>query len=121
MYDMAEYNAKKTFTDVSLTVFLSQKTVLASKLYKKTSLANVYSSLIKLNLLLEAALRRCFSKQEFLETLQYSHENTCVGVCNFIKRRLQRGCFAVNIAKFPRTVFSTEHLLWLLLCLFFLT
>ena len=32
-----------------------------------------------------------------------------------IKRRLQRKCFRVNIAKFLRTAFSLEQLLWLLL------
>ena len=35
--------------------------------------------------------------------------------CNFIKKRIQHRCFAVNIAKFIRTVFFTEHLWWLLL------
>ena len=30
--------------------------------------------------------------------------------CNFIKKRLQHRCFPVNIAKFPRKAFSTEHL-----------
>ena len=32
-----------------------------------------------------------------------------------IKRRLQRRCFPVNIAKFLRTIFSIEHIWWLLL------
>ena len=32
-----------------------------------------------------------------------------------IKRRLQRKCFPVNIAKFLRTAFSLEQPLWLLL------
>ena len=58
-------------------------------------------------------------------TSQYSQENTCTGVfsnevaslkdCNYIKERLQHGCFPVNIAKFLRTAFLTEHLRWLLL------
>ena len=34
---------------------------------------------------------------------------------HFIKKRLQHSCFPVNIAKFLRTNFSTEHLRWLLL------
>ena len=61
----------------------------------------------------------------FSNILQYSQENTCVGVpfkesCRFearksIKRRLQHRCFPVNIAKFLRTAFSIEQLLWLLL------
>ena len=33
----------------------------------------------------------------------------------FIKKRLQHGCFSVNIAKFLRTAFSIEHLWGLLL------
>ena len=35
--------------------------------------------------------------------------------CNFIKKRLQQRCFLVNITKFLRTHFFTEHLQWLLL------
>ena len=31
--------------------------------------------------------------------------------CNFVKKRIQHRCFPVNIAKFLRTAFSTEHLL----------
>ena len=34
---------------------------------------------------------------------------------NFIKKRLQRSCFPVNIAKFLRITSSIEHLRWLLL------
>ena len=30
--------------------------------------------------------------------------------CNFIKKRLQHRCFPVNIVKFLRTAFYTEHL-----------
>ena len=58
-------------------------------------------------------------------TSQYSQESTCIEVfsnevaslkdCNYIKKRLQHGCFPVNIAKFLRTAFLTEHLRWLLL------
>ena len=36
---------------------------------------------------------------------------------NFIKKRLQRRFFPVNIAKFLRTTFFIEHLWWLLLTL----
>ena len=32
-----------------------------------------------------------------------------------LKKRLQHRCFFVNVAKFLRTLFLTEHLLWLLL------
>ena len=35
--------------------------------------------------------------------------------CNFMKNRLQHRCFPVNIAKFLRTAFFTEHFRWLFL------
>ena len=35
--------------------------------------------------------------------------------CNFIKKRLQHTFFPVKFAKFLRTPFFTEHVLWLLL------
>ena len=35
--------------------------------------------------------------------------------CNFIKKRLQHKCLAVNIAKFLRTYFFVKHLQWLFL------
>ena len=35
--------------------------------------------------------------------------------CNFIKKRLQHGCFPVNIAKFLRKALLIEHFGWLLL------
>ena len=38
--------------------------------------------------------------------------------CNFIKKRLQHGCFPVNIAKCLRTAFFKEHLRWLFLLKF---
>ena len=38
--------------------------------------------------------------------------------CNFIKKRLRHRCFPVNVAKFLRTRFFTEHLRWLLQDLF---
>ena len=33
--------------------------------------------------------------------------------CNFIKKRLQHTSFPVNIGKFLRTVFCTEHFRWM--------
>ena len=47
----------------------------------------------------EAAIHRCSSQQVFLKISQYLQEN------NFIKTRLQRRCFPVNLAKFSKTVF----------------
>ena len=61
--------------------------------------------------LAKAVVRRCFSEWVFLKLLQYSKENTWVG----ISLRLQLKCFLFNIAKFLRRVFFTEHLRWLLL------
>ena len=44
MYDMAENNAKKNFTEVSLTNFISLKKSFSFKIMqKKTSLTNIYS------------------------------------------------------------------------------
>ena len=73
----------------------------------------------------EAAVRRYFSKQVFLEISQYSQQITCVGVSfkkvaglnasNVIKKRLQHRCSPVNFAKFLRTAFFIENLRWLLL------
>ena len=34
--------------------------------------------------------------------------------CNFVRKRLQKRCFRVIIAKFLRTAFFIEHLQWLL-------
>ena len=35
--------------------------------------------------------------------------------CNFIKKWLEHRCISVNIAKFLKTYFFTEHIWWLLL------
>ena len=70
---------------------------------------------------IEAAVCRCYFKNNFPKILQYSHERTCVGVlfnnvpgpqaCNLIKKDSNTNAFIVNIAK----PFYTEHLRWLLL------
>ena len=53
----------------------------------------------------EAATCRCSSKKLFVNILQYSQKNTCVGVsfksCNFIKKRL----FSCEYCEILRTVF----------------
>ena len=48
----------------------------------------------------EAVVRRCFSKQVFLNIWQISPENTYVGICNFIKKRLQHRYFPVKFTNF---------------------
>ena len=59
----------------------------------------------------EAVVRRCSSKQLLL-ILRHIHRKTPVlniFLINFIKKRLQRRCFPVNIAKFLRTAFFIKH------------
>ena len=65
-------------------------------------------------------LNSIFRKQAFTDVLQNRcpykfrniHRKTPATILN---KRLQHRCFLVNIAKFLRTTFSIEHLLWLLL------
>ena len=45
---------------------------------------------------------------------QVLQQSSGVQACNFIKKRLQHGCFPVNIPKVLRTAFFTEQFLWLL-------
>ena len=40
---------------------------------------------------------------------------TVLKACNFIKKRLQQGCFPVSIPKVLGTIFFIEQLRWLLL------
>ena len=79
--------------------------------------------------------RTSSARKVFLDISQNLQKNACVWVSflielqdetrNFIKkealallkRRLWHRCFPVNFAKFLRTTFFTEHLLWLLLIL----
>ena len=42
-------------------------------------------------------------KKVFLKISGISQENTCAGVGNFIKKRLQHRCFPVKFAKFLKT------------------
>ena len=53
-------------------------------------------------------------KKLLLKILEYSQENTCVGV-SFIKRRAQHRCFPVNIAKCLRTPILKNSYEWRLL------
>ena len=61
---------------------------------------------------------RCYSKQLFLARnfTNLTGKHLCWGAtCNFIKKRLQHGCFPMKSAKLLRTSFFTEHFRWLLL------
>ena len=61
----------------------------------------------------EAATRVVLYKKLLLKISQYSQENTCVEA-SFIKRRFQRRCFPVNIAKCLRTPILKNNCKWLL-------
>ena len=55
--------------------------------------------------MVEAAIEGALLKKMFLIILQYSQENTCVGVagleaCNFIKKRLNQGAFLWILGNF---------------------
>ena len=75
----------------------------------------------------EAVTQICSVKKVFLTFLQNSQENTCARAsffnkvlglrseaCNLIKNIIWHRDFPVNFAKFLKTYFLTEHLLWLL-------
>ena len=62
----------------------------------------------------EAVLRSCSVKKAFLEISQNSQENACARVSS-LKMRFWHSCFPVNLGKFLRTSFLTDHLWWLLL------
>ena len=79
-------------------------------------------------MLSEAVAQVCSVKNVFLEILQNSQENPCARVPFFnkvawqspttsLKKRLRHRGFTVNFAKFLRTLFLTEQLRWLHLCL----
>ena len=73
----------------------------------------------------ETVVRRCSVKKVLLEMSQNSQGNTCASLffnkvadlksATLLKKRLWDRCFPVNFAKFLRTPFLIEHLLWLLL------
>ena len=70
----------------------------------------------------EAVVRRCSVRKVSLEISQNSQESTWVRNSFLIKlqdlkKSLWHRCFHVNVAKFLRTPFLTEHLRWLLPCL----
>ena len=87
----------------------------------KQDLSNLFSWIISFHLALlflltppEAGTGVVLYKKLLLKILQYSQENTCVGV-SFIKRRVQHRCFPVNIAKCLRTPILKNSYEWRLL------
>ena len=57
--------------------------------------------------------RNVHRKTPTLESL--FNKDAGLQACNFIKKRLKRRCFPVNIAEFLRTAFFIEHHRWLVL------
>ena len=75
---------------------------------------------------LRSSCSEMFFKMGVLKIFENFTKNTCVGVflskvtglqaCNFIKNKLQHGCFRVKFHKFlKKSFFFTEHLWWLLM------
>ena len=80
------------------------------------------SFLKKIVLLFRSSHWRCSVKKVFLKISQNSQDNTCVRVSLlmklkasdpqlYLKERLWRRCFPVNVAKFLRAPFLQEHIL----------
>ena len=89
---------------------------------KITTILPTFDNIIALP---KADAHTCSAKKVFLEISQNSQENTCARVsfliklqaapATLLKKKLWHRCFPVNLAKFLRTPFFTEHLWWLLL------
>ena len=78
--------------------------------------------------LTETVVRRCSVKKLFLEISQNSQgKHLCqrlffnkvagLRLATLFKKSVRHRCFPVNFVKFLRTLFFTEHLRWLLICL----
>ena len=85
-------------------------------MYQKETSTQIFSS--------EAVAQKCSVKKVFLEISPNSHKKTCAGVSflirfiiTLLKKWLWYKCIPLNLAKFLRTHFLTEHLWWLLLFL----
>ena len=77
-------------------------------------------NLIRINHFILLPLSRSSSPEEFckrgvLRNLQNVQKNIYARASFLLKKRLRHRCFPVNFAKFRRTSFVTEHLIWLLL------
>ena len=57
----------------------------------------------------ETVVKSCSVKKAFLQISQNSQENACASL-SFLKKGLWQRGFPVNVAKFLRTSFLTEHL-----------
>ena len=63
---------------------------------------------------LEAVIQRSSLKKLNLKKLN-THENTCVRVCNFIKKEALAQVFSCECCEVFKNTFFIEHLWWLLL------
>ena len=63
-----------------------------------------------------ARAQKILKNQHFLplDTPFRTHQRVRNILLNFIKKRLQHGCFPVNIAKILKIAYFIEHLRWLL-------
>ena len=82
---------------------------------KKISQANFQSSHWQLFFKISALKNFAIFTRKHLFWSLFFNKVADLKVCNFIKKRLQHRRFPVNIARFSRTAFFTEHLRWLLL------
>ena len=73
------------------------------RLYFSDAAHLLWTLSINLSLNFPQERRPAIYKNLFLKISQYSQENSCVRVCNFIKKRLQHRCFSANIAEIFRT------------------
>ena len=94
----------------------------SSSIKSKRSNESTFSSFVSLNA--RNSHLMCSVKKVFLKISQNSQKKTCTRVsfliklqasATLLKTRLWHRCFPVNFAKFIRTHFFKEHLMWLLL------
>ena len=92
----------------------------------KSSEVKCFATPIKSNLhnsaFTRSSLLKVFCKKgAFRNFAKFAGKHLCQGlfrsqrVATLLKKRFWHRCFPMNFAKFPRTLFLTEHLWWLLL------
>ena len=69
----------------------------------------------RLEVFCRKGILRNFAKFTGKHLYQNLFVNKVVGCATLLKKRLLQWCFSINFAKFLRTPFLTEHLLWLIL------
>ena len=121
MWTLTTFYINNTFTDITKIVIWK----ISTHIEKKSTFKIIYNQSLRAvqkELLLKP--RNNPWKIPIYNTLSWSRLSTIVrrhkkdrSSCSqfFIKKRLQHRFFPVNIAKFSRTAFFTDHLWWLLL------